>query len=81
MLGLLPHVNRPAEDKVDPDAFIRWGFARLIDWRAPRYEAIARRWGVQISARDVEKVQTPDEFLDLVDEAVAKKPPRPEPLF
>lgn len=69
------------EDKVDPDAFIRWGFARLIDWRAPRYDAIARRWGVALSARDVEKVQAADDFLDLVDKAVAKKPHRPEALF
>ena len=70
-----------AESKVDPDAFIRWGFARLIDWRAPRYEAIAKKWGVKISARDVEKVKTPENFLDLVDKALAKKPAKPQPLF
>ena len=59
------------EDKVDPDAFIRWGFARLIDWRAPRYEAIAKNWGVRVTAQDVEKVQTTEDFLDLVDRTVA----------
>ncbi|MEZ5893401.1 MAG: hypothetical protein R3C58_09725 [Parvularculaceae bacterium] len=59
-----------AETQVDPDAFIRWGFARLIDWRRPRYEAIAKNWGVTISARDVEKVKTPEDFLALVDAAV-----------
>jgi len=58
------------ESKVNPDAFIRWAFAQLIDWRAPRYEAIARNWGVKISARDVEKVKTPDDFLALADAAV-----------
>ncbi len=58
------------ERKVDPDAFIRWAFAELIDWRAPRYEAIAKNWGVKISARDVEKVKTPDDFLALADSAV-----------
>jgi hypothetical protein len=62
-----------AESKVDPDAFIRWAFARLIDWRAPRYEAIAKNWGVTIAARDVEKVKTLDEFLNLVDAAVAQR--------
>ncbi len=60
------------ETQVDPDAFIRWGFARLIDWRAPRYDAIAKNWGVAVSARDIEKVRTPDEFLTLVDDAVKK---------
>lgn len=58
------------ETKVDPDAFIRWAFAQLIDWRAPRYEAIAKGWGVNISARDVERVKTPDDFLGLVDRAL-----------
>ncbi|WP_425409697.1 ATPase [Hyphococcus sp.] len=60
------------EDKVDPDAFIRWGFARLIDWRAPRYKAIADKWGVTIPARTIEKAQTPDDFLALAGQAAAK---------
>ena len=68
--------TRLVESKVDPDAFIRWGFARLIDWRAPRYAAIAKNWGVTISARDVEKVKTPDDFLGLVDAAVMQQKPR-----
>jgi len=59
------------ESKVDPDDFIRWGFAQLIDWRAPRYEAIAKNWGVTVSARDIEKAATPDAFLRLVAKAVA----------
>lgn len=58
------------EASVDPDAFIRWGFARLIDWRAPRYQAIAKNWGISIAARDVEKATMPEAFLALVDEAV-----------
>ena len=61
------------EDDVDPDAFIRWGFARLIDWRAPRYKAIADNWGVTVSARDIEKVQTPEAFLTLIESAVAAR--------
>lgn len=59
-----------AETQVDPDAFIRWGFARLIDWRSPRYKAIADNWGVTVSAREIEKVQDPEAFLTLVDGAV-----------
>lgn len=55
------------EAAVDPDDFIRWGFSQLIDWRAPRYKAIADKWGVTISARDVETVKTPDDFLRLID--------------
>ncbi len=55
-----------AETQVDPDDFIRSGFAQLIDWRRPRYEAIAKNWGVTVSARNVEKATTPAAFLGLV---------------
>ncbi len=58
-----------AESAVDPDDFIRSGFAQLIDWRRPRYEAIAKNWGVTVAARDIEKVRTPAEFLGLVEGA------------
>ncbi len=58
--------KKVAEANVDPDDFIRWGFSQLIEWRAPRYRAIADKWGVTISARDVEAVNTPDDFLRLI---------------
>ncbi|MEO1252634.1 MAG: ATPase [Pseudomonadota bacterium] len=56
-----------SENKVDPDAFIRWGFRRLFDWRAPRYQAIADRWGVSIPLAEAEAATTPAAFLDLVE--------------
>jgi hypothetical protein len=61
-----------AEKRIDPDDFIRWGFARLIEWRRPRYEAIAKNWGVSIPAAKIERATTPEAFLDLVDDAVKK---------
>ncbi len=59
-----------SETEVDPDAFIRWGFARLIEWRAPRNKAIADKWGVTIPACEIEKAQSPKAFLTLVDSAI-----------
>lgn len=56
-----------AESKIDPDDFIRSGFAQLIDWRRPRYEAIAKNWGVTVSAREIEMVTTPAAFFALLD--------------
>lgn len=58
------------EHQVDPDAFIRWAFAKLIDWREPRYKAIADNWGITVSARTIEDIQTPDAFLDLVERSI-----------
>ena len=50
------------EDRVDPDDFIRWGFRRLMAHRLPRYDAIARNWGIALPAEAVAGVTTPEEF-------------------
>lgn len=54
------------EATVDPDAFIRWGFARLIDRRRPLYEAIGTRWGVTVAAEAVAALRTPADFDALI---------------
>ena len=55
-----------AEDRVDPDDFIRWGFRRLLSHRLPRYDAIARNWGVAVPSEAVAQVKTPEEFDRLI---------------
>ena len=36
------HRQAVTADQVDPDAFLRFGYARLLDNRQPRYAAMAR---------------------------------------
>ena len=55
-----------AEDRVDPDAFVRWTYARALAHRQPRYEALARNWGVQVTAGDVAAVRSESGFVSLV---------------
>ena len=62
-----------AEDSVDPDDFIRWGFRRLVSHRVPRYAAIARTWGVTIGAAEVEAVADPDAFDTLIARALDRR--------
>lgn len=62
-----------APDQVDPDDFIRWGFRRLLAHRLPRYDAIAREWGVSIPAADIAKVRKPADFDELVAAAIDMK--------
>lgn len=57
------------EDQVDPDAFLRFGYARLLDHRQPRYAAMAR-WGVTITAEEVALVHTPTDFNALIAAAI-----------
>mgnify|MGYP003608033989 CR=1 FL=1 len=51
--------------QVDPDAFLRFGYARLLDHRQPRYAAMAR-WGITVTAEDVAQVKTPADFDDMI---------------
>jgi hypothetical protein len=42
--------NKVEEADVDPDDFLRTTFAKALNRRRPRYAAIARNWGVTVSA-------------------------------
>ena len=50
---------------VDPDAFLRFGYSRLLQSRQPRYEAMAR-WGVTVTAEEVAAVKSPSDFDALI---------------
>ena len=57
------------EDDVDPDAFIRWTYARALAHRQPRYEAMAK-WGVTIPADSLHAVTDEAGFVDAVAHAL-----------
>lgn len=59
-----------APDTVDPDDFIRWGYRRLLAHRLPRYDAMARHWGVSVEAADIAAVRTAAEFDALIARAI-----------
>jgi hypothetical protein len=56
----LERENLP-EDRVDPDAFLRFASAHLLHHRQPRYAAMAGL-GVTVSAEEVAAVHTADDF-------------------
>lgn len=59
-----------APERVDPDAFVRWAYARSLARRQPRYSAMAERWGVAVSADAVAALRDDGDFVDLVAEAI-----------
>lgn len=61
-------------DAVDPDDFIRWGFAELLQSRLPRYAAIARNWGVTVDASEVSAIRDTKDFNDLIATAIDRNP-------
>ncbi|AVO39856.1 ATPase [Pukyongiella litopenaei] len=62
--------NNILETDVDPDGFIRWTYARALAHRQPRYEAMARNWGVTVTADEVSGVRDAGDFEDLIAGAI-----------
>ncbi|MGR3585832.1 ATPase [Pseudooceanicola nanhaiensis] len=58
-----------APEKVDPDAFVRWTYAKALAHRQPRYEALARR-GVTVTADAVAAVRSAEEFNEMIARAL-----------
>lgn len=61
-----------AEDKVDPDAFIRWAYAQAMSHRTPRYAAMAKNWGITVKADAFASVTTAAEFNQCVADGLAQ---------
>ena len=62
-----------AAEDVDPDAFVRFTYARALAHRQPRYAAIADRWGVTVEAEMLENAQTPDAVVHAIATAIDLK--------
>jgi hypothetical protein len=61
-----------ADDQVDPDAFIRWAYARALAHRAPRYAAM-EKWGVSVTADEIAAITSEEDFDNLIAEALARR--------
>lgn len=59
-------------DRADPDAFLRFGYARLLESRQPRYSAMAR-WGVTVTAEEVAAVTSAAAFDTLIARALDRR--------
>ncbi|MGD8925402.1 MAG: ATPase [Thioalkalispiraceae bacterium] len=55
---------------IDPDDFVRWVFPKLFKSRIPRYEKIAEQYGYTIHTTDLWKVETEQQFLTLIENAL-----------
>ena len=60
------HETGHSPAQIDPDAFVRWTYARALAHRAPRYAAMARNWGLSISAQEVAQIRGANDFVSLI---------------
>ena len=58
--------------QIDPDDFARWVFPRLFRSRLPRYDKIAEL-GYTVTSEEVDKVRNDDDFLQLLELAIARQ--------
>ncbi|KAB2543769.1 ATPase [Salipiger aestuarii] len=61
-----------AESDVDPDSFIRWTYARALAHRQPRYESMARNWGVTVDASDMATLRDDADFAEVIAAALPR---------
>lgn len=52
--------------QINPDAFVRDIFPNLVEYRVPKYQAIADKYGITINADDMYLCKTSADFFDLV---------------
>jgi len=60
------------EHEVDPDAFVRHAYARALAHRRPRYAAMARHWGVTVSADEAAAVRDAAGFDAMIARALER---------
>ena len=60
-------------DHVDPNDFASWAFERIVNFRLPRYRAIAQNWGYCIPATRLEELSKPHEFTQLLDRIIQEQ--------
>jgi hypothetical protein len=63
-----------APEAVDPDAFVRFAYSRALAHRAPLYAAMARNWGVSVTAAEVEAVRDGQDAVAMVAAALGRQP-------
>ncbi|UZD91962.1 ATPase [Cognatishimia activa] len=63
--------ERCAPEDVDPDAFVRFAYAKALAHRQPRYEAMSK-WGITVDAKEVSKVTSASDFDALIADALER---------
>lgn len=59
--------------EINPDHFAVWVFPHLVAHRIVRYDAIAAKHGITLSAEDTLNISSADEFLNLIQSTLMKQ--------
>ncbi len=64
--------NNVSDGDVDPNSFVRFAYRRAMAARQPAYAAMARNWGVTVTAEEVAAADTPAAFEALIGRALER---------
>ena len=56
--------------QINPDAFVRWVFPRLVEDRLAKYQALADQYGYTIKSDDLYHCHSADDVINLIAEAL-----------
>ena len=59
-------------NKIDPNDFIRWTYARAMAHREPRYAQMAN-WGITVNNAELKDVSSPEGFENVIYQAIDSK--------
>lgn len=65
--------NLSSWQEIDPNHFAVWVFPHLVEHRIGRYDAIAEKHGITLSAEDTLNIKSADEFLNLIQTTLTKQ--------
>jgi hypothetical protein len=65
--------NYSSTDDMPPDDFVSWVFPELFKSRLPRYQAIADQYGYTVDANDASTVESEDDFIRLIADALGSQ--------
>jgi hypothetical protein len=73
--------NQKAVEEIEPDDFLKWVFPLLYHSRVPKYQRLAKKYGVTIPAAKFQNIKSEEEFLSILEKAknnTTKAPRREE---
>lgn len=63
--------NLKSTDEIVPDEFVQWVFPALINYRKPRYERLAEKYGHTINAEKILELPDDADIIDFVCESMS----------
>ena len=62
-----------ADDKINPDDFMIFGFKALIERRKTLYDMIAKNWGIRLNFKHLRNVKTEADLMNLIQSIIERE--------